>query len=125
MGRALGTGMLHRFDSRRARHLGFLAGLATCAYMAGCADEVPATEAAAESGILSVGESTDDGTVADESSSSEGTTLELGESGECADVHVTVAPVVPTLVLLIDQSGSMTEDFGELERWDAVYRTLM
>lgn len=46
-------------------------------------------------------------------------------SGDCVDVQVQVDPIIPTLVLLVDQSGSMTEDFGGEERWDAVYETLM
>jgi hypothetical protein len=47
-----------------------------------------------------------------------------GDSG-CVDVQVQVEPVIPTLVLLVDQSGSMTEDFAGQERWDAIYQTLM
>jgi len=47
-----------------------------------------------------------------------------GESG-CADVQVQVEPITPTLVLLVDQSGSMTEDFAGQTRWEAMYETLM
>jgi hypothetical protein len=47
-----------------------------------------------------------------------------GEDG-CADVQVQVEPITPTLVLLVDQSGSMTEDFAGETRWDAMYETLM
>ncbi len=43
----------------------------------------------------------------------------------CGEVTATLEPIVPTIVLLIDQSGSMTQDFGGQERWDAVYATLM
>ena len=43
----------------------------------------------------------------------------------CGEVTVTLEPVVPTIVLLIDQSGSMTADFGGQDRWSAVYETLM
>jgi hypothetical protein len=43
----------------------------------------------------------------------------------CGEVTVTLEPVIPTIVLLIDQSGSMTADFGGDERWAAVYETLM
>ena len=41
------------------------------------------------------------------------------ESG-CPSVEVDATPTVPTLVLLIDQSGSMTTDFGSMSRWQAV-----
>jgi hypothetical protein len=47
-----------------------------------------------------------------------------GESG-CVDVQVQVEPIIPTLVLLVDQSGSMTDDFSGEPRWDAIYETLM
>lgn len=47
-----------------------------------------------------------------------------GDSG-CVDVQVQVEPIIPTLVLLVDQSGSMTADFGGQDRWDAMYETLM
>jgi len=43
----------------------------------------------------------------------------------CGDVAVTLERVVPTVVLLIDQSGSMTESFGGTTRWNAVRQTLM
>ncbi len=45
--------------------------------------------------------------------------------GGCAEVQVVVEPIIPTLVLLVDQSGSMTADFGGQPRWDAIYETLM
>lgn len=45
--------------------------------------------------------------------------------GGCAEVQVVVEPIIPTLVLLVDQSGSMTGDFGGQPRWDAMYETLM
>lgn len=47
-----------------------------------------------------------------------------GDSG-CVDVEVQVEPIIPTLVLLVDQSGSMTDDFAGQPRWDAIYETLM
>lgn len=45
--------------------------------------------------------------------------------GGCAEVEVVVEPQIPTLVLLVDQSGSMTSDFSGQPRWDAMYETLM
>ncbi len=45
--------------------------------------------------------------------------------GGCADVQVQVEPIIPTLVLLVDQSGSMDSDFAGQPRWDAIYETLM
>ena len=43
----------------------------------------------------------------------------------CADVTVTFEKQIPTVVLLIDQSGSMTESFGNGTRWNVLYDTLM
>jgi hypothetical protein len=49
-----------------------------------------------------------------------------GQGGACAAVDVTFETVIPTVVLLIDQSGSMTADFnGQGTRWDVVYDVLM
>ncbi len=45
--------------------------------------------------------------------------------GGCAEVQVQVEPIIPTLVLLVDQSGSMNSDFSGQPRWDAIYETLM
>lgn len=48
-----------------------------------------------------------------------------GGSGDgCADVHVTFEQQIPTVVLLIDQSGSMTEDFSGGTRWSVLRQTL-
>lgn len=46
-------------------------------------------------------------------------------TGGCAEVQVQVDPIIPTLVLLVDQSGSMNADFSGQSRWDAMYETLM
>lgn len=49
-----------------------------------------------------------------------------GEQSGCADVNVTFDRVTPTVVLLVDQSGSMTEDFGGAgNRWDVLEDALM
>lgn len=43
---------------------------------------------------------------------------------ECAAVEVDTSPVTPTVVLLVDQSGSMWDDFGGMPRWVALENTL-
>lgn len=43
---------------------------------------------------------------------------------DCPSVVVDLTPVVPTVVLLIDQSGSMDESFGGMTRWEAVEQAL-
>jgi hypothetical protein len=48
-----------------------------------------------------------------------------GEGGACADITINFAPIIPSVMLLIDQSGSMTENFGGDDRWDVLYETLM
>jgi hypothetical protein len=45
-------------------------------------------------------------------------------TGGC-DISANVALGTPTVVLLVDQSGSMDADFESTIRWDAVYDTLM
>ncbi|UQA61945.1 vWA domain-containing protein [Polyangium aurulentum] len=47
-----------------------------------------------------------------------------GQDG-CADVNVKFEKQIPTVMLLIDQSGSMTSSFGNGNRWDVLYKTLM
>lgn len=43
----------------------------------------------------------------------------------CADVEIDGRPVTPTVLLLVDQSGSMgATDFAGMRRWDAVRETL-
>lgn len=44
---------------------------------------------------------------------------------DCPSVRVAVEPEIPTVQLLIDQSGSMTEDFGGVNRWQAVATALV
>lgn len=43
----------------------------------------------------------------------------------CADADVKFEAQTPTVLLLIDQSGSMTDDFGGTDRWQAVYDALL
>lgn len=47
------------------------------------------------------------------------------EDGTCGDINAVVDGLTPTVQLLIDQSGSMDADFGNSDRWDSVYSTLM
>jgi len=48
-----------------------------------------------------------------------------GEAPGCADIDIAFSPVVPTVVLLIDQSGSMTASYPGGNRWDVLYGALM
>lgn len=60
----------------------------------------------------------DDEEVPSESSESNG---DAGSTGmDCPSAEVTFTPQIPTVLLLIDQSGSMTTRFGRQSRWDAV-----
>ncbi len=52
-----------------------------------------------------------------------GTNGGTGGSG-CIDEDVKFEPQTPTVVLLVDQSGSMTENFAGTSRWNAVYNAL-
>ena len=40
-------------------------------------------------------------------------------------MEVALTDVIPTVLLLVDRSGTMTADFGNTNRWDAVFDTLM
>lgn len=44
---------------------------------------------------------------------------------QCPSVIVDLEPIIPTVVFLIDQSGSMTAGFGNTDRWNAVRDALI
>lgn len=47
------------------------------------------------------------------------------DASSCASVQVDLSEQIPTVMLLVDRSGSMTTGFGGSDRWDATYDTLM
>ncbi len=47
-----------------------------------------------------------------------------GGDDDCASVRVELTDTVPTVMLLVDRSGTMDYDFGPTSRWWAVYDTL-
>lgn len=49
----------------------------------------------------------------------------LPDAEPCGTVSVDLQPTIPTVVILIDQSGSMTSDFGGVTRWQAVRTALV
>lgn len=51
-------------------------------------------------------------------------TPDLGPE-DCARVEVGARRVTPNVYLVVDQSGSMTEDFGASNRWDALRSSLL
>ncbi len=87
------------------------------------------TETDAATGITTVttsgaSEPTDGGSI------SGGVRLDLGDvpastTEVCVDADVKFEVQTPTVLLLIDQSGSMTEDFGGIDRWQAVHDALL
>jgi hypothetical protein len=49
-----------------------------------------------------------------------------GDGGsDCPGVAVNLTPQTPTVILLIDQSGSMNDPFGNTNRWEAVKTALI
>jgi len=72
----------------------------------------------------------DDSSGAPPTSSSDDTTSGLVPEGssstmDCPSAEVQFEPIVPTVILLIDQSGSMTAGFDGTNRWDAVRTALI
>jgi len=53
------------------------------------------------------------------------TTSSSGMMDGCADISVQIEKQIPTVVLLIDQSGSMTEAFPGGNRWNVLRKALM
>ncbi len=100
-----------------------LAGLTACGSAGGDGDGTADATTSGTSGI----NLEDTGVKLDQGGGSipTGANPDTVTSGGCGEVSVVVTPVTPTLVLLVDQSGSMTDDFGGVQRWDALYDTLM
>lgn len=113
------------------------AGLALACTLAGCNGPTPGTET--ESGT-STGIATADLTTSGISPTLtmpkydlpgfETEAVTMGPEGNdtepsCADADVKFEAQIPTVMLLIDQSGSMTENFGGPNRWEAVYDALL
>lgn len=48
-----------------------------------------------------------------------------GDGADCPGVEVSLSGVTPTVMLLVDRSGTMNRDFGNTDRWSAVFDTLM
>lgn len=48
-----------------------------------------------------------------------------GGDDECPSVQVSLESVIPTVMLLLDRSGSMNDPFGAQSRWDALFDTVM
>ncbi len=108
------------------------AGAVAATWLVACGGESPPgiDDQASSGGIVISGSSSE----SDASTSTSGTATtdppdptedpDLLTSG-CGEVTATLEPSIPTIVLLIDQSGSMTSEFGDQDRWSAVYDTLM
>lgn len=68
---------------------------------------------------------TDDLTTAATDDATSDPTVEAGETESCSVFDVVLIPQTPTVVLLVDQSGSMTAAFGDSDRWNTVYDVLV
>ncbi|MCA9695148.1 MAG: VWA domain-containing protein, partial [Myxococcales bacterium] len=71
---------------------------------------------------------TDSNTFTDSNTQTDSNTMTDTETGvdtePCLDENINFSQKIPTVVLLIDQSGSMVEDFAGDTRWDAVHDAL-
>ena len=65
------------------------------------------------------GSTTDEGTTSGLLPESSGSTM------DCPSAEVQFEPIIPTVILLIDQSGSMTAGFDGTDRWNAVRTALI
>ena len=52
-------------------------------------------------------------------------TAESSDTESCSLFDVILIPQTPTVVLLVDQSGSMTADFGDSDRWTTINDVLV
>jgi hypothetical protein len=49
----------------------------------------------------------------------------FADAGTCAEARAVLTQTTPTVMLLVDRSGTMDQNFAGRSRWDAVYDTLM
>ena len=54
-----------------------------------------------------------------------GASNDAAPGGVCSSLSVNFTPIVPTVMLVVDRSGSMRADYGGPSRWEALYATLM
>jgi Mg-chelatase subunit ChlD len=66
-----------------------------------------------------------DGTGGSGAASDAGNVVVDANSSDCARTTVRTTRVMPTVILIIDQSGSMTDDFGSSNRWDVLRDSLL
>lgn len=91
-----------------------------------------AGDGSATTSASSGGDAGDDGSTSGDSTETsagddQGTTSGAEGSGttmDCPSAEVAFEPVIPTVVFLIDQSGSMTQNFQGEDRWDVVRDSL-
>lgn len=108
-----------------------LATAAACLLVGACKDDNPNDDSSVDTdGTTGGGINLDDGVDTGEKfdlgqSIPTGDGNAEGDSG-CADVSVTVEPEIPTIMVVVDQSGSMTSNFsGGMDRWESLYTSLM
>ncbi|MFK7991849.1 MAG: VWA domain-containing protein [Sandaracinaceae bacterium] len=91
----------------------------------GCADGTCLADGRCQRDDASVmdGSQPGDASTFDGSTRRDATTMDTGFV--CADVTVSARRVTPNVILIVDQSGSMTADFGDSNRWDALRDSLM
>ncbi|MBC8072217.1 MAG: VWA domain-containing protein [Deltaproteobacteria bacterium] len=84
-----------------------------------------ATAASASAGDTEASTSEDEGAPRLDLGPGGATENDSADDPSDCDVQASIVPVEPTITLLVDQSGSMTEDFGGITRWQAVHDTLL
>ncbi|NVB38665.1 VWA domain-containing protein [Pseudenhygromyxa sp. WMMC2535] len=116
-------------DGRAARPRGlaapWLLACMSAASTTGCAD--PCVDDGLGQKYCPEDDATDTGSGADAAEGDElGTGQESGDDAAegCPSLNVILIPQTPTMVLLVDQSGSMDSDFGSGSRWTTIQDVL-
>ncbi len=92
----------------------------------GCPEDTDPTESATEAGTESATVSATQGDATDPDGTETDVATMGGTGLECPQLEEVLLPQVPTFQLVIDQSGSMEEDFDAgATRWEAVEDTLV
>ncbi len=93
----------------------------------GCPEEDTDSDAGGQTGTETDGNSATqaDGTETDSDSLDDTAGSGGGGGQECPVLEEVLLPQTPTVQLIVDQSGSMNEDFGSGTRWEAMEETLV
>ena len=116
---------VHHEDMTDAAKLGlFLTGLGWLSMSSACADEC-VDDGIGQKFCPGINTETAGEEQGETASETQSTADEGMDGSNCPALDVLLTPQTPTMQIVVDQSGSMQEDFGGMTRWETVTQTLV